>query len=198
MEALVPPTDDDLSALLMAFLQADEHARNELPARVDQPLRRRASRLMPPNFDGRQLVDDVISRTWELLLRKPAGSFDPSRGTPLVYLSTVLRTAMRDVRDENAQVVTRARDYSSDGVDTGNLAAIDPHAASREFDLVDQGVDLAAALVAAPPSVREAVTLIAFGDITMISAATTVGMSRFSLKRRLHRWAAEADLAMVS
>lgn len=194
----MPPADDaELCTLLTAFLQADEHARDALPLQIDHALRRTAFRFMPPGYDGRRLVDDVISRTWELLLRKPAGSFDPARGTALAYLATVVRTAVRDVREENAHVVARARDYSSPGVSRRDHA-VERRLIWAEVEVIDEVVDLATALQELPPAVRPAVPLIAVQDSTMVDAAVAVGMTRFALKRRLQRWAVETQFSMVS
>jgi hypothetical protein len=175
------------SDLLCAFLAGDAAARNELPRRLRRDVEALAAAIASSDLRRRQLVDDVVGRTWELLLRRRPGSFDPARGTPLAYIATVVRTATRDVRNQNLYDVRRARDYRDD-VDLAPAPGRGVHRPAPAFDadvddLLQQAYgDDAAALRGA--------RLIAFHDATLSVAAADVGLTRFALKRRLVTWSA--------
>jgi DNA-directed RNA polymerase specialized sigma24 family protein len=176
----------DLADKLSAFLDADAEARHELPVLLESRLRLRARAIAPRDFGPRGLLDDVTSRTWELLLSKPAGSYDPRRSGPMTYVSTVARTAVRDVRAANMVVLRSPRDYTDVDV---NLAASTEGMSDGGLASVPDSVDLEAAMDGLGEQARIAARMIAYEDAPLSRAAKRVGLSRFALKRQLQAWA---------
>ncbi|MHB8671993.1 MAG: RNA polymerase sigma factor [Acidimicrobiales bacterium] len=178
----------DLHQTLSAFVAGDPEARAKLPALIDRRLMSRA-RALAPDLVKRALVDDVVSRTWELMLTKPAGSYDPERSAPLTYVNTIARTAVRDVRSTNQTVVRAPRDYSEIEID---LAERTGPLSDGEIPAMDDDIDLERRMAALSPRAREAARMIACDGTPLVTAAERVGLSRFALKRQLTRWATAA------
>lgn len=170
----------DLASLLARFLEGERDARRDLPVVAGSDVRRLALVLAPATFCARHLVDDVVNRTWELLLRRGPGSYDSARGTPQAYIATVVRTAVRDVRQQNRFDVGPSRRYRG--------SELDPPAATPRTSLAwTDDIDLDGVLqsvLGSCPEALAAARLIAFEDATLTSAALAVGLTRFSLHRR--------------
>lgn len=101
----ISATDIDL---LVAFLNGDCDAREELPRRLNDRLVATARRLAP-DLARRGLHEDIVSEMWLLLLKKGPGSYDPQRSAPMTYLHTLLRRARRDVYAQNTPPGARTR-----------------------------------------------------------------------------------------
>jgi DNA-directed RNA polymerase specialized sigma24 family protein len=175
----------DLHQTLSAFVAGDLEARAKLPRLIDRRLTGRAKALAP-DLVKRALVDDVVSRTWELVLTKPAGSYDPVRSAPLTYINTIARTAVRDVRSTNQTMVRAPRDYSQVDID---LADQTEPVTDGGILAVDDAIDLECRMAALGPRARAAARMIANEGMPLVTAAEHVGLSRFALKRQLARWA---------
>src|SRR5689334_21278964 len=89
--------DPEPADLLTSFLAADPDARAQFPARLGGRLRATAMRIAP-GLQERGRIDEVVQQAYELLLRRPAGHFDPSRGSAAAYLHQIVRLAARDIR----------------------------------------------------------------------------------------------------
>lgn len=172
----------DLPGLLAGFLAGDPNAREALPRRIDAPIRRITKRLSPHDFPRRGLVDDVVSRTWELLLRRPEGSFDPTRGNALSYVETIVRTAVRDIRNQHRVPVGRPRDYTPNET---NARPCPPRPRTHTLDSTVEFRDALERQLGHGNPLHAAAMLVALDDTTMTLAATAVGVTRFSLSRRL-------------
>ncbi len=101
----ISATDADL---LVAFLNGDRDAREELPLRLQNKLLTIACRLAP-DLAQRGLHKDIIQQMWLLLLQKEPGSYDPRRSAPLTFLGKLLWRARRDVYAENTPPGARTR-----------------------------------------------------------------------------------------
>jgi hypothetical protein len=187
-----PSTLTDLSATLCAFLEGEATARDQLPRMLKRDLERLAGAIASDDLRRRSLVPDVIGRTWELLLRRGPGSFDPSRGTALAYVASIVRTACRDVRQQNSFELRRSRDYSGE-TESLPVASRTPQAI---MDVVAVS-DLLARAFGDDTEAQTAARLIAFYDATLSTAAEAVGVSRFVLKRRLSLWSAGKHLLVA-
>jgi hypothetical protein len=193
-------------ALLGAFLQGDEDARDALPRRFGEDLLHEV-RAIVPDLAALALDEDVVQRAYELLLTRPAGHFDPDRGSARSYLRTTLRRAARDVRAENAPPGTRTRavpgkqrepalslDRMIEATDGESLAfAIDDHADTVVRKVtVDELV--ARARRDAMSMIADAMTVMLTNDIGIVDAARIIGVSRLVLRREFDRWIAGIDL----
>lgn len=177
---------DDASTLLCAFLAGEPTARDEFPRVVARDVERLAAAIASHDLRRRQLICDIVGRTWELLLRRRPGSFDPERGTPLAYIATIVRTATRDVREQNVYDVRRSRDYGDDANLTPSPSNQDARAPVTDFDTeVD---DLLQWAYGDDRAALRGARLIAFHDALLSAAAAEVGLTRFALKRRLATW----------
>jgi hypothetical protein len=166
-------------------LAGDAAARDELPRRLRRDVEALAAAIASSDLRRRQLVGDVVGRTWELLLRRRPGSFDPARGTPLAYIATVVRTATRDVRNQNLYDLRRSRDYRDD-IDLTPAPSTGLHRPAAAFD--GEVDDLLRQAYGDDPSALQGARMIAFDDATLSVAAADVGLTRFALKRRLVTW----------
>jgi DNA-directed RNA polymerase specialized sigma24 family protein len=159
-------------------------------------------------LNGRGLAEDVVSRAFELLVSRPAGSFDPARGTALSYVRNIVRTAARDVRAENTQAGTKTRDYgpkvddqphSGDGVwNTHQLREGRPEPITESgVDEVEIRVSVDESLADSPVT-AQAVRLIGWDGNSVSEAAEVTGVNRFFLKRRLVVWANAAGREILA
>ncbi len=178
----------DLHETLPAFMAGDPEARATLPVILHPRLKARA-RALAQDLADRGLVDDVVSRTWELLLSKSAGSYDPKRSAPMTYVNTIARTAVRDIRSTSKTVVRSVRDYTE--IDIDLTEPIEP-LTDGGLPAVDDAVDLESRLAALGCRARVAARLIAYEGAPLTTAAERVGLSRFALKRQLTNWATAA------
>lgn len=197
----MPPSDDPHAGLLTGFLDGDARSQLRLVQQLGPWLARLAERMAPHDFRTRGLIDDVVNRTWELLVRRPAGAFDPTRGTAKMYLTGLLRNAVRDVRDASRRVVGPARDYTvldltDDASQKSRSAILAAGSLDKSFDTVDNMLWLDS--IRADSEVGRAVTALAFTDEPFNAVAEAVGLSRFVLKRRLVRWAEKELVAAAS
>lgn len=199
------PTDDDLADQLVGFLTGDEAARCQLVPRLTPWLYRRAKVLAPPDFEARGLLDDVVSHTWELLLRRRPDAFDPARGGPIGYIASLLRTSVRDIRDLHRRAGGPVRHYEVDEP-CQRPALESPPGAKRPapdvlhdkvFSEMDSLLDLEASLNGFSGHLVAAVKRIGFEDMTMVTTARDVHATRFALKRQLSKWATAAELAVA-
>lgn len=187
MNPLQAPTSSDLSPVITAFLEG--HRPDQNVAKILTTISGLAPRIATRDLVKRGLLEDVVSRTVELLLRRPAGHFDSSRGTGETYLATLVRTAVRDVRAESQWAIGHRRDYSEVTVEIID----DEETCELESD-VALLTHLNDRLNGAPGLVVGA-SLIAIDDFSVVSAAAAVGLSRHQLVRGLHRALRPTDLA---
>jgi DNA-directed RNA polymerase specialized sigma24 family protein len=213
-----PDEDLELAALLTGFLAADPDARTKFPERMGGRLRATAGRIAP-DLKQRDLIDDVVQQAYELLLRRPAGHFDPSRGSAAAYLHQIIRLAARDIRAQFAAPGTSTRPRRDEG---GEFVPTDP---PLTLDLVvgagEEAVTMAETIVAdvdvedlvlgvfgaralldlvpdqAPTWLREVLALVANGH-TVSEAAAEVGQSRFAVRRAINHWALPQAITMRS
>ena len=209
----MPRDNTHEDALLLDFIAGRPHARDTLPRLVHHRLVGLARKLAP-DLAERDLDEDVVQRTWELLLRKQPGSFDPERGTAMAYLGAIMYNAAHDVRAEHAPLygrtrfyrrptkperrryagaLLRARDAEQSGDDAPPWELIpDPHDDIAELECRLHAAEiLALARATAPATVLRALCLIHDDDLLLAQAARAAGCGRFTLRRQLHAWATE-------
>jgi hypothetical protein len=210
--------ESEPAALLAGFLAADPHACTQFPTQLGGRLRATAVRVAPDLY-RRGRIDEVVQQAYELLVRRPAGHFDPSRGSAAAYMYQAVRLAVRDVRAQypSPGATTRPRrgedgefvpadppltldHVVSAGEETVTLA--ETIVADADVEDLVLGVLGARALISlipgeAPAWLRVAMALIADG-YTVSEAAAKVGQSRFAVRRAMNRWALPLAIAVRS
>lgn len=187
----MPTTSSDLASLVTHLQNRTTDHLDGLDALLRR-LRALARRLAPRDFAARGLLDDVVSRALELTCRRPQGHFDPERGSVDGYLSSMIRTAVRDVRDENQITVGRRRDYQDQpAVATGKVA-------KESTCELDSNIHLITELhqrLGNHPDLMIGALAIAFQADTVVDAAAAAGITRFQLTRKLARQLDHESLA---
>ena len=217
----MPRTASTFDAVLLAFQQGDPHVRETLP--VSKSFKKNLLDLacreagdLP--FD---ILEDVIQRVWELLLRPDLQRFDPNRGSAAAYLRQVVKRAATDVRAENSPPGQRTRLYK----DYEGQVIIQTPARSLEarlgkiddeiftlHDIIPTPGDpfeqfhkqeeakwfLELATVSASPEISEALNLIYYREMTLTEAAQEVQVHRSTLRRRIDRWLDFHSLALAA
>jgi hypothetical protein len=185
--------------LLVDALAGDERARGQLFENGERLVHKMAVDA-DEGLRRRGLSGDVVSRTFELLLKRPAGHFDPTRGTVQSYLRSVVATAARDVRAENVEPGVRTRDYwpawdeqPEPGDRTWNTHQLRTSAPepSTDYGLARVDTEVSIDQTRVDSSLVKAARLIGFDDANMVEAAELTGVNRFMLKRALVVWATQ-------
>jgi hypothetical protein len=184
-------TSSDLN-LLVSNLQSRARSKGDGLDALLPVLRTIARRNAPRDFPSRGLIDDVVSRALELLCLRGAGHFNPTRGSAKCYLRSIVRTAVRDVRDENQATIGRKRDYSVPAVGTAGWSVDEP---TCELDSsIEVELELKRCLAHRPDLIIGAIA-IAIDGCTVVDAASAGGLTRFKLVRQLSHLLEPANLA---
>jgi RNA polymerase sigma factor (sigma-70 family) len=130
---------------------------------------------------GPDAAEDVVAETFLLAFRQ-RDTYDPARGNALPWLYGIATNLIgRHRRDEirlyQAVVRTGADPVTEQFTDRID-AALSASAAARS---------LASALAALPPSYRDVVLLIAWGDLSYEETALALGVPVGTVRSRLHR-----------
>ena len=195
--------------LFVAFLQRDPRLATQFFKKWQGPLEKAARRHLK-DFPA-DLVGDVVSTTWVLLLEKGPAEFDPTRHTVKGYLYLKLRQAAQSVRDdytdgpreepEKGQPVKRYRrrvpplrlDAPADSsAGSASLAdtLVDKELTYKSFE--DRAFIRHVAEATGSYQVGEALTRVYdFGE-TPSAAAKAIGMTHTTLSRKLERYAETA------
>jgi DNA-directed RNA polymerase specialized sigma24 family protein len=213
-----PDEEPEPTDLLIGFLAGDSDARAQFPGRLGSRIRATAVRIAY-DLKQRGLIDEVVQQAYMLLLRRPAGHFDPSRGSAPAYLYQIVRSAARDVRAQNPPPGATTRPRRDE--DGEFVPADPPLTLDQVVSAGEEAVTLAETIVAdtdvedlvlgvlgaralldlvpqqAPPWLREALAQIAAGD-TLSEAAAQVGQSRFAMRRAINHWALPQAIAVRS
>ena len=191
---------DRVRKLVVGFLAGDPQAREALPRELGEPLARIAGEVAP-DLKVRGLVADVVQEMLRILLTRPAGHYDPDRGSPWTYLRMMLLLAARGVREQEALPGTPRRPKRDSG---GEPSIVIPPVPIQDSVVPDDGIKYVEDLVLSwtvtaeflgavsgdvPRWLRQALSLIVEG-LTITETANAIGVSRFTLRRALCRWAA--------
>lgn len=199
--------DAEISPRLTDFLAGDIEAREQLPELLRGQLLRRV-RVRPAYLDA-DLYDEVEQRTWELLLLKPASSFDSERGSAITYLRPIVQTAVRDVGASYAPPGCRTRPQRDEGGEWEERptplsihdAVGDDENTTLEERLADPTNEIESVVRAlsgeqlfdlvertAPAVLVQALTHVYKKGLTFSAAADAVGVSRKKLRLMNDLW----------
>lgn len=95
----MPVTPDALNRLLAGFVSRDDKAAEEFK-KVASPIVRGLARRFGPDLPA-DIIDEVVSETYLLLLGRPGRSFDPARGSAREFLFGIVGNAVKNVRASN-------------------------------------------------------------------------------------------------
>ena len=186
--------------LIVGFLAGDAHAREALPRELGELLTKIAGEVAP-DLRIRGLAADVVQEMFRILLTRPAGHYDPDRGSPWAYLRVMLQLAARGVREQEAVAGTPRRPKRDADGEPGIVVAPVP---IQDAVVPDDGIECVEDIVIswvvtaeflngvpddAPVWLRRALSLVVEG-LTITQTAKAVEVSRFTLRRALGRWAA--------
>jgi RNA polymerase sigma factor (sigma-70 family) len=169
-------SDIDTDAWVIARSRREPEAFAILFRRHGPPIRRYVTRRI-----GADAAEDVVAETFLLAFRQRA-RYDLARAEALPWLYGIATNLIsRHRRDEVRMYQAVAR--------TGADPVTEPFT-----DLVDAAVSataagraLAAALAALPDAHRDALLLVAWGDLTYEEAAAALGVPAGTFRSRLHR-----------
>jgi DNA-directed RNA polymerase specialized sigma24 family protein len=190
---------DQIEKLVAGFLAEDPQARECLPRYLGERLLKLVG-AVAPDLKRRGLAEDVAQEMFQLLLTRPAGHYDPERGSPWAYLRTMICLAARDIRAKESPAGTPRRPKrNKDGEFYSVLPplSLDETAATgyvvEEFEDSALAGIVAAALIGAipveaPAWLPMALSLVVEG-MTVTETADALHISRFALRRALRHWA---------
>ena len=216
----MPGTASTFDAALFAFQQGDPHARETLP--TNKSFKKKLLNLARQEAGdlSSDLLDDVVQRTWELLLRPNLKHFDPNRGTANAYLKQVTKRAATDVRAEYTPPGQRTRVYKDNvgeivsQIPSLSLDAELQNSAEEVFtlhDIIPNSTDLFDAFLikneveqllelartTGSNEIHQALNLIYYQDINLTQSAQAVELHRSTLRRHLDRWVSFHQLALA-
>jgi DNA-directed RNA polymerase specialized sigma24 family protein len=193
---------DRAGELIVGFLAGDPQAREALPRDLGDLLTKIAGEVAP-DLKVRGLAADVVQEMFRILLTRPAGHYDPDRGSPWAYLRVMLQLAARGVREQEAVAGTPRRPKRDANGEPGIVV---PPVPIQDGVVPDDGTEYVEDTVISwivtaefldgvpddgPVWLRRALSLVVEG-LTITQTAEAVDVSRFTLRRALDRWAAPA------
>ncbi|NOT35552.1 MAG: hypothetical protein HOP12_15515 [Candidatus Eisenbacteria bacterium] len=184
-----------LCDLLVAYLRGDLDARERFPAEAHDVLTRLAAH--HAWFLPQDVRDEVVSEAHLILLERGA-VFDPSRAPARVFLRLVVRDAVKRVAASYCPPGWRTRPTAGDAEQQqravlsleqhlGQGADFCDHCAERE---IEQRCDLRTVFDRAPGVVGIALRRIYCDGVPAAGVAKALGLSRFTLLRRIHAFTA--------
>ena len=90
---------DALTRLIVGFILRDEEAAEQFK-KAAPPVIRGLARRFGPDLPA-DLIDDVVSETYVILLGRSGGGFDPTRGSAREFLFGIVGNAVKNVRATN-------------------------------------------------------------------------------------------------
>lgn len=165
---------DPLQGLLSKVAQGDVEAFRDLYSRTVRRLFGLALKVVQRPELAEEVVQEVYVQVW-----LSAGRFDPSRGTPLVWLFTLThRRAVGVVRREQACLERDSRHHRESS--PLNQDSVEELILRRVED-----EELLASLSAISPAQSEAITLAYFHGQTYTEVARTLNLSLPAVKSRI-------------
>lgn len=165
---------DPLQGLLNKVAQGDVEAFRDLYSRTVRRLFGLALKVVQRPELAEEVVQEVYVQVW-----LSAGRFDPSRGTPLVWLFTLThRRAVGVVRREQACLERDSRHHRESS--PLNQDSVEELILRRVED-----EELLASLSAISPAQSEAITLAYFHGQTYTEVARTLNLSLPAVKSRI-------------
>jgi RNA polymerase sigma-70 factor (ECF subfamily) len=167
-------SDVDDAGLLESARTGDEDAFSQLFARHQRPIYQYSARMC-----GADAADDIVQETF-LAVLKPAGRFDPARGTVGGYLYGIARhVVMKRLASTYGPLVFETPDENA--FISPDETPLDAIARAETVDAVRTAVQ------ALPPVYREAIVLCELQDMDYATAAGIMQCPIGTVRSRLHR-----------
>jgi len=189
----MPVTPDALNRLLAGFVSRDDKAAEEFK-KVASPIVRGLARRFGPDLPA-DIIDEVVSETYLLLLGRPGRCFDPARGSAREFLFGIVGNAVKNVRASNRPpgLPTRRRNDEPELMAT-SIITFDELLHSRDQRLlpdvrqIEARIDAQALLLGTVASVfAAAIIAIHIRGENASSVSRRLGVSRFQVNRALQR-----------
>jgi RNA polymerase sigma-70 factor (ECF subfamily) len=166
----------DDAGLLERARRGDADAFSQLFARYQGPIFRYAVHMC-----GHDAADDVVQETFLAVLR-PAGRYDPSRGSVANYLFGIARhVVLARLACREAAVVDADDDQSLGAAPCDGPTVLDSLAQAEAIDAVR------VAVASLPPVYREVIVLCELHELSYADAAAIVECPVGTVRSRLHR-----------
>ncbi len=185
-------TPDALNRLLAGFVLRDEQAAEEFK-KVVPPIVRGLARRFGPDLPA-DLIDEVASETYVLLLGRQGRSFDPARGSAHEFLFGIVGNAVKNVRASNRPpgLRTRRRKDEPQLVETPVITFDELlHSAEQrllpDIRQIEARIDAQALLGTVASVLAAAIIAIHIRGENASSVSRRLGVSRFQINRALQR-----------
>lgn len=188
----MPVTPDALNQLLGGFVSREDKAAEEFK-KVASPIVRGLARRFGPDLPA-DLIDEVVSETYLLLLGRPGRSFDPARGSAREFLFGIVGNAVKNVRASNRPpgLPTRRRKDEPELIATP-VITFDELLHSGEQRLLpdirqmEARIDTQALLGTVGSVLAAAIITIYIRGENASNVSRKLGVSRFQINRALQR-----------
>jgi hypothetical protein len=162
------------------------------------------------------LHEEVVDETWTIICCSPGLKYDPARGSVWKFLVGRLMNAIKTIRAVYRPVGSRTRsiprrrsakvaanempaEMSLDSGTTAQAEVINSAVIEKsveQAERIEKSVEAVSLIEAAPADIRPALELIYQEGSGVAEAAQALGISRFTLRRRLDEFAKQhAELA---
>jgi len=175
--------------LLASFVLGDIEASDEF-RKVAPPVIRGLARRFGPDLPA-DLIDEVVSETYLLLLGAPGRGFDRTRGSARQFLFGIVRNAVTNVRATNRPPGLRTRRRKDDPATGAQVVPFDEllHGAAQRFlpdsHHVEARLDVEKLLGAVTAVVATAIIGIHLRGESASSVSRRLSVSRFQIDRAL-------------
>lgn len=191
----MPVTPDALNGLLIGFTLRHQEAAEQFK-KVAPPIIRGLARRFGPDLPA-DLIDDVVSETYVILLGRSGRRFDPARGSAREFLFGIVGNAVKNVRANNRPpgLPTRPRKDEPELVE-GPVIPFDEllHSGTQrllpDIRQVEAHIDAHALLGKVAAVFAAALIAIHVRGENTTSVSRRLGVSRFQINRawqRIHR-----------
>jgi DNA-directed RNA polymerase specialized sigma24 family protein len=188
----MPVTPHALNGLLLGFIRRYEEAAGQFK-KVASPIIRGLARRFGPDLPA-DLVDDVVSETYVILLGRSGRGFDAARGSAREFLFGIVGNAVKNVRASNRPpgLPTRPRKDKQELI----VAPVIPfdellHSGTRrllpDIRQIEAHIDARALLGTVASVLAAALIAIHVRGENASSVSRRLGVSRFQINRALQR-----------
>lgn len=185
---------EELDRLLADFVRRDFQAARDF-RRVASPIIRGLARRFGPHLPA-DLIDDVVSETYVLLLGRSGRRFDPRLGSARQFLFGVVQNAVKNVRAQYRPAGFPSRYGEDHFAAAQQVVAFDESIYSTDSGIpivqIESNIDLAKLLTGISTLLAAAIIAIYVHGEKSAIVARRLGVSRFQIYRTLQSIRAHA------
>lgn len=188
----MPVTPDALNGLLVGFILRDQDAAEHFK-KLAPPIIRGLARRFGPDLPA-DLINEVVSETYVILLGRSGHRFDPARGSAREFLFGIVGNAVKNVRAENRPpgLPTRPRKDEPELAEAGVVAFDEllhrgTHRLLPDIRQIEARFDALALLGTVASVFTAALIAIYIRGENASSVSRRFGVSRFQINRALQK-----------